>query len=79
MPGRNKAARLPCRALYGEEAFGRNLVELRERCGWKACDLARVLGISQAMLSQYESGRRDGLREALALLVKPTEDDDDQG
>lgn len=51
--------------------LGRKLVALRETKGWKAYEVARMIGVDPATISQIENGRRatGPERETLELLA----------
>lgn len=52
-------------------ALGRQLVALREAKGWKAYQVAQMIGVDPATISQIENGRRatGPERETLELLA----------
>lgn len=48
--------------------FGRNLRKLRKRAGMKQADLARAIGVSQGLISQWENGNGQPNKPTAARL-----------
>jgi len=48
--------------------FAARLTEIRERCGWSKTELARKLGCSKSLITDYEQGKKLPRYEMIAKM-----------
>lgn len=63
---------------FGEETLGQRLARLRQERGYTQVEFAKKVGITQVLVSSYETGRRQfsvemAIRFALALDISTDE------
>lgn len=66
-PSRLKLPRLPVGAVTAEESLGQRLARFRKERGFTQMELAQRMGITQALITDYE---RDKLRPYAEMVVR---------
>ena len=66
-PSRLKLPRLPAASIEGDESLGERLARFRKERGFTQVELAQCMGITQALITDYE---RDKLRPYAEMVVR---------
>ena len=66
-PSRLKLPRLPAASIEGDESLGERLARFRKERGFTQVELAQRMGITQALITDYE---RDKLRPYAEMVVR---------